>query len=268
MDRKKKYIPAIIILVLLILSILYFDVFRKLRGDAGRIEGSGTIEATEIDVGSKIAGRVVYLSKDEGENVEKGEIIAKLEYEEMDAQRLAVLASLNNARSNLRRIEKLYKAGSVSQKDYDQVITAFRVADANYSLISASIQNAIIPSPIEGIVLARNCEIGEMAFPGAPIITVADLTKVWIKIYVTETDLGHVRHGQKAEVFIDSFPDKAFTGKVVSISNRAEFTPKTIQTKDERTKLMFAVKITVANPDMILKPGMPADAYIITENKQ
>jgi len=268
MDRKKKYIPILVIVLAFVVSILYFEVFRHIRIDANRIEGSGTIEVTEIDVGSKIAGRVVFLSKEEGELIEKNEVIAKLEYDEMDAQRLSVIASLDNSKTNLQRIEKLYKAGSVSHKDYDQATTAYRVASANYNLVNASIKNAVITSPIKGIVLSRNCEIGEMAFPGAPIITIADLSKVWIKIYITEPDLGFVKHGQKAEVFIDSYPAKAFTGKVVSISNRAEFTPKTIQTKDERTKLMFAVKIVVINPDLILKPGMPADAYIYTEKSR
>ncbi|HPD78101.1 MAG TPA: efflux RND transporter periplasmic adaptor subunit, partial [Spirochaetota bacterium] len=85
----------------------------------------------------------------------------------------------------------------------------------------------------------------------------------WIYIYVNERELGRVKIGQKAKVTIDSYPNKFFDGTVVSISNKAEFTPKTIQTKDERVKLVFAVKVAVKNDEMILKPGMPADAEII-----
>jgi HlyD family secretion protein len=87
-------------------------------------------------------------------------------------------------------------------------------------------------------------------------------------IYINGVQLGKVKIGQKVNVTVDSFPGKIFSGKVVSISNRAEFTPKTIQTKDERVKLVFAVKVAVENPSMELKPGMPADAEIIVENNK
>ncbi len=265
---KKKFIPVTIVALALILSTLYFEVFRHLGGNGEVIEGSGTIEVTDIDIGSKIAGRVTYIPFNEGEKVGKGQIVAKLDYNELDAQRLSAAAYLGNARSNMDRIEKLYRGGSVSRKDYDQVLTAFRVASANYELVSAAIDNAVILSPIDGIILEKNLEIGEMAFPGTPIVTAADLSKVWIKIYVTQPNLGRIKLGQKASLFIDTFPGRPFNGKVVAISNRAEFTPKTIETRDERTKLMFAIKIAADNPDQILKPGMPADAFIYTEAKK
>ncbi|MBN1533057.1 MAG: efflux RND transporter periplasmic adaptor subunit [Spirochaetes bacterium] len=267
MDRKKM-IPLAIIVLALTLSILYFEVFRHLFIDDSRIEGSGTIEVTEIDIGSKIAGRVTFISKNEGERVARGETVARLDSDELDAQRLSVAAYLNNARSNMERVEKLFRAGSVSRKDYDQMVTAFRVAKANNELVNATIENAVIISPVNGIVMEKNLEVGEMAFPGTPVLTVADLTKAWIKIYVTQPNLGFIKLGQKASVFIDSYPQKAFPGRVVAVSNRAEFTPKTIETKDERTKLMFAIKIAVDNPDLILKPGMPADAIIMVEKKR
>jgi HlyD family secretion protein len=117
-------------------------------------------------------------------------------------------------------------------------------------------------------VLAKNLEKGEMAFPGSAIITLADLSKPWIKIYVDEKKLVLIKLGQKAYVKVDSFPDKKFPGVVVLISNKAEFTPRTIQTKDERVKLMYAIKISVENPEMELKPGMPADAAILLENNK
>jgi HlyD family secretion protein len=267
MDRKK-IIPLTIIVVALTISTLYFEVFRHILSDDSRIEGSGTIEVTEIDIGSKIAGRVTFIPKSEGETVVRGETVARLDSNELDAQRLSVAAYLINARSNMERVEKLYKAGSVSRKDYDQMVTAFKVAGANNRLVNATIENAVIVSPVDGIILEKNLEVGEMAFPGTPVLTVADLKKVWIKIYVTQPNLGFIMLGQKASVFIDSYPDRAFPGRVVAISNRAEFTPKTIETKDERTKLMFAVKIAVDNPDLILKPGMPADASIMVERKK
>src|SRR4030042_2229125 len=143
----------------------------------------------------------------------------------------------------------------------------YRVAKAGYEQINAAIDNAVIASPIYGIVLEKSLEVGEIAFPGTPVLTVADLKDTWIRIYISELKLKQVKLGQKAVITIDS-SDKKYIGTVVSISNKAEFTPKTIQTKDERVKLMFAVKISVPNPDMALKPGMPADAYIETGEKK
>ena len=95
------------------------------------------------------------------------------------------------------------------------------------------------------------------------LFQVADLSSVEIVIYIRETELGEVKLGQKAEISIDTYPDKVYSGKVIYISPEAEFTPKNIQTKEERTKLVFAIKIKIENPNFELKDGMPADAEII-----
>ncbi len=260
---KNKKIPLIIFGIILIVSTLYFEVFRKLNGDSDVISGSGTIEVTEIGISSKIAGRVAGLPKPEGSEVKPGDLLARLEYEELSAQRHSAKANFDNAEKNYSRLRDLYKSGSISRKDLDNAEAAFRMARAGYDQVSATIENAVIYSPIEGIVLDTSVEVGEMAFPGTPILTIADLSKTWMYIYVNEKRLGFVKIGQPIKVYIDSFPDKAFRGKIVSISNKAEFTPKTIQTKDERVKLVFAVKVMIENPDLILKPGMPADAEIL-----
>ncbi len=263
--NKKKLVPIIIVAIALAASILYFEVIRDLVVDDSRIEGSGTIEVTEVDIGSKLAGRILVLTRDEGDRVIHGEVLVKLAYDELDAQRLSVVAGLNNAERNMHRAKELYATGAISRRDYDNAMTAYRVAKAGYGQINAAIENAVIASPIDGVVLARNLEVGEVAFPGAAIMTVGDLEDAWIKIYVSEEKMGLVKPGQKATITVDSYPGKQFGGKVVTISNRAEFTPKTIQTKEERVKLMYAVKIKIPNQDLLLKPGMPADAVIIRE---
>jgi HlyD family secretion protein len=265
--NKKKIIPIAVVAAAVTLSVLYFEVFRYIGKDGNRIEGSGTIEVTEVDISSKLAGRIINIARDEGEQVRHGEVLVRIAYEELDAQRLSVIANLNNAKKNMERVRDLYKSGSISKKDFDNMETMYRVAKAGYDQINAVIENAVIASPIDGVVLEKNLEIGEIAFPGTPVLTVADIKDTWIKIYVNEKQLNRVKLGQKAFVTIDS-SEKKFSGKVVSISNKAEFTPKTIQTKDERVKLMFAVKIAIPNPDMELKPGMPADAYIETGEKK
>jgi HlyD family secretion protein len=265
--NKKRLIPVAVVVAVLVLSVLYFDVFRYWGENKSRIEGSGTIEVTEIDISSKLAGRITRIAKDEGQEVKRGEVLVRLAYEELSAQRLSMIASLTNARTNLERIRELYRTGSVSKKDYDNVVTAYRVALSAYDQINATIDNAVIESPINGVVLEKNLEIGEIAFHGTAILTIADVTDTWIKIYVNEVQMGRVKLGQKAFISVDSYPNKKFEGTVVTISDKAEFTPKTIQTKDERVKLMFAVKISLPNPRQELKPGMPADAYIVTGAK-
>jgi HlyD family secretion protein len=260
---KKKMIPLIIFGFILAASTFYFDFFRHLGGDSKVIEGSGTIEVTEVEISSKISGRVAEIPKPEGFDVKRGDLVSRLEYEELSAQRLSAKANFVNAEKNYNRVRDLYKTGSISRKDLDNAEAAFRMAKAGYDQVSATIENAVIYSPIDGTVLDTNIEVGEMAFPGTPILTIADITRPWMYIYVNEKKLGFVKIGQPVKVFIDSFPGKAFHGKVVSISNKAEFTPKTIQTKEERVKLVFAVKVMIENPEMVLKPGMPADAEII-----
>ena len=259
----KKIAPLIILGVVLAGSTLYFEILRHTDGDSNVISGSGTIEVTEVEISSKISGRVAQLPKPEGSDIKRGDLVSRLEYEELSAQRLSAKANFDNAEKNYNRIRDLYNSGSISRKDLDNAEAMFRIARAGYDQVSATIENAVIYSPIDGTVLDTNVEVGEMAFPGTPILTIADITKPWMYIYVNEQKLGLVKIGQPVKIFIDSYPGRAFPGKVVSISNKAEFTPKTIQTKDERIKLVFAVKVMIENPDMVLKPGMPADAEII-----
>ena len=262
--KRRTLVPLVIVAAALVASVLYFEVFRHITFDDSRIEGSGTIEVTEVEISTKIAGRVASLPFEEGSAVKRGDLVAKLEFEELSASHHSARANLVNAERNLMRIRDLHGSGSVSRRDLDNAETAYRVAKANVDYVNASILNAVIYAPIDGVVLERNLEAGEMAFPGSAIITLADLKRPWIKIYVPQPKLHRVKLNQKAEVTIDG-TKKRFSGKVVAISNKAEFTPKAIQTKDERVKLMFAVKIAVENPAGELKPGMPADAAIIIE---
>ena len=110
------------------------------------------------------------------------------------------------------------------------------------------------------MILVKAIEAGELAAVGTPIVTMADLRELNLRVYVEEKSVGKVQLGEEVAVTTDSFPNEKFKGSVTYISDKAEFTPKSIQTKDERVTLVFAVKIKIANPDLKLKPGMPADA--------
>jgi len=117
-------------------------------------------------------------------------------------------------------------------------------------------------APLSGLVLERSAHVGEVARPGTPLLTLADLEDLTLTVYVPEDQIGRVRIGQPVSVTVDAYPDRVFTGTVTFIAGEAEFTPKNIQTKEERVSMVFAVKVSLPNPDHALKPGMPADAVL------
>ena len=121
-----------------------------------------------------------------------------------------------------------------------------------------------LTSPAGGQVLETVGHVGELAVPGATVITLADLDQVVLTVYVPENRLGLVRLGQRVEVRVDSFPERVFWGEVTTIASKAEFTPRNVQTQEERENMVFAVTVVIPNPDHSLKPGIPADAVILT----
>lgn len=137
-----------------------------------------------------------------------------------------------------------------------------RQAEAALSLATERLKDATLYSPVSGITLRRNMEPGESAGVGAPVVTIGDLKNPWVRVYVKEDKLNTVKIGQKAFVSVDSYPGRVFEGTISHISSEAEFTPKNIQTKEERVKLVFAMKVAVKNDGLELKPGMPADVRL------
>jgi HlyD family secretion protein len=129
-------------------------------------------------------------------------------------------------------------------------------------LVDAQIAQLTLTAPMDGIVTSRSAQVGETATAGAPLLTIANLDEVTLVIYVPENRVGHVRLGQEVEVQVDSFPAQVFVGHVMNIAGEAEFTPRNVQTQEERVNLVFAVKVSIPNADQKLKPGMPADATI------
>ena len=144
----------------------------------------------------------------------------------------------------------------------DQARAKLEQARQSLALARTRLGYATIVSPLAGVVLSKNIEPGEFVSPGTPVVTVGDLVNVWVRAYINETDLGRVKVGQPATVTTDTYPGKAYQGKVSFIASQAEFTPKNVQTQKERVKLVYRVKIDITNPNMELKPGMPADAGI------
>jgi len=172
-----------------------------------------------------------------------------------EAQVRQAEAALRNARAG---------AALVAQRRADVAAAQAQVAqaEATVRLWRAQQENLTIVSPVTGVVLTRHASPGEIVGAGAPILTVAAMDRVWIRLFIPLPQLGRIVVGQTARVTTDALPGRVFTGTVTEISPQAEFTPKNIQTREERVKQVFAVKVTLANPDHLLKPGMPADAVI------
>ncbi len=140
-----------------------------------------------------------------------------------------------------------------------------RQAEAAVRLVDAQIAQLTLTAPMDGIVTTRSAQVGETATAGMPLLTIANLDEVTLVIYVPESRVGQVRLEQEVEVRVDSFPGRVFAGQVANIAGEAEFTPRNVQTQEERVNLVFAVKVRIPNADHALKPGMPADAVIATQ---
>jgi HlyD family secretion protein len=153
------------------------------------------------------------------------------------------------------------------QETIEQARARLQQAKEGLAVAETRLGYATLTSPLAGVVLSKNVEPGEFVAAGTPIVTVGDLENVWLRAYINETDLGRVKVGQQVRVTTDTYPDKRYEGRVSFIAAQAEFTPKSVQTEKERVKLVYRVKVDIRNPNMELKPGMPADAEILVEEK-
>jgi HlyD family secretion protein len=165
------------------------------------------------------------------------------------------VAVLSQARSNLKKIDATRKQVDGARAELDS-------AKASVELAEIQLRYSQLRAPYSGIITNRQVEPGEVVVPGREVLTLSDLTTVDLKIFVDETEIGKVKPGQQADIKVDTFPEKVYRGEVSYISPEAEFTPKFIQTHKERVKLVYLVKISIPNPDLELKSGMPADAWL------
>ncbi|HKZ53167.1 MAG TPA: HlyD family efflux transporter periplasmic adaptor subunit [Candidatus Acidoferrales bacterium] len=177
----------------------------------------------------------------------------------------------DQAETNLKRAKAIYER---AKQRYDEALEGTRkeqiaVARANVQqarerlrLARVNLDYSVLEAPKAGVVVVRQVELGEVVAPGTPVVTLADLDNVWLRGYISETDLGRVRWGQPATLRTDTYPGKTYPGRVSFIAAKAEFTPKSIQTQKERVTLVYRIKVDVDNPNHELKPGMPADAVI------
>jgi HlyD family secretion protein len=386
-----------IIILLLVLGVAGAAVY-AFRGMGSqpdnRIVVSGNIELTEVNIAFKTAGRLIERNVDEGDAVKKGQVIARIDRDQLVAQREREAAGLASAESQLSqartslewekqtlsadietrradlgaaearlaelkngsrpqekldakaavdsaaseverakkdwdRAQTLFKNDDISASQFDQYRNRFesgeaalkqvkereglvlagprveqiagqeamvarargalKTAEANQlemkrreqelttrraestrsraslSLIDSQLSDTVATSPVDGVVLVKAADVGEVLAPGTSVVTVGDIEHPWLRGYVNETDLGKVKLGAKVRVTTDSYKGKIYIGRVSFISSEAEFTPKQIQTQQERVKLVYRIKIELDNPQHELKSNMPADAEIVLD---
>lgn len=321
-------IPLVIAGLLIAAALIWLALFRTADDPAG-IAGSGTVEATESDLGFIGGGRIAQVMVEEGDRVAAGTVLARLDAEEVEARREQSEAQLEAARARLAELERgarpaeraqanageeaarerleeaarslertrvLHEGGALSREALDRAETAHRVAAAQHTQaleqlrlvlegataeqlatqravvrqaeaaleqIRVAVDRTRLVAPFPGIVTVRHRHSGETAFPGAPVVTLMDPDDRWVRIYVPGNVVGRVSLGQPARISSDSHPDSTFAGRVTHIASEAEFTPRNVQTSEERVKLVYAVRVAIdGDPGLALKPGMPADVRL------
>ncbi len=391
----KKIIP-VFILILVLLFFLKFSIYSE-NGSDSRIRFSGNVEIDEVNLSFRIPGVLSKRNFSEGDFINKGDLLAELDADEVKIQvdkamaqlsiERATLAELEagariedriqaaaevqrakiqlqqlengprhqevrSARENLagakarldsstaslqkalkdeKRYSNLFSAGAIGEREYINYLTIYKTAlenqksaqasynsaknqlnlmeegtrseeidkarqslkivEAKYEslkngsrkeqldrgkarvmLASASLDAAMLnesylslSSPMDGVVLSEGAEIGEYMIPGKTVLSVGNLDNVWMRGYVNETKIGHVKLGQKVAVFCDTFPGEKFEGQITFISSQSEFTPKSVQTSEERVKLVYRVKVNLNNAERKFKPGMPVDGELEIE---
>jgi len=195
------------------------------------------------------------------DNLFRTNSITKKQLDDANDKLSIASSQFNSANENLKKLKHLARPEEIKQAEGRLQQTL-----ASEELLKKSIRDCYIISPINGFITKMFVRKGETVSMMSSIAKVVDLRVVDLTIYVSESELGLVKLGQTAKIKNDTYPEKEYNGKIIYISPEAEFTPKNIQTKDERTKLVFAVKLRVDNPDFDLKVGMPADAKIIISN--
>jgi len=287
--NKKRVVPVVVV-GLAVVVVAYWAI-RKATAKPGPLTASGTLEAVEVDVAPVISGRIVSVNYDDGDAVAKGAVLATLDTGQLDAALAAADASaraardraasaraaLDAAEDNFRRIKAAYPGGGISAAEYERAASSRDRAQADYAnAVSSAAQTEAgreqtkvqrgetdLYAPIAGVVLSRNLEPGEVAGPSLPVVTMADLSVLELYVYIPEAEIGRVRLGDAVAIQVDSYRGENFAGRVKAVANRTAFTPRNVESKEDRVTLVFKVTVTVPNAGGRLKPGMPADVVFV-----
>jgi RND family efflux transporter MFP subunit len=241
--------------------------------DTSIIRVVGMVEAPEVNITSRIAGRITDLKLLEGDRVTRGQIICRIEdidirnqLRKAEADVLQAQATMMNAKRTIDRDERLYEQHVIPVKDrddarsaYDQAQAAVASNQANADFFKDQLHDTAIVSPVDGVVVNKALEVGEWVTPGTPIITVDDLTTIWARVDVQETDLGSIYVGKAAQVLLPTNPPVTFSGRVMAIGQEGNFATERDVRRGRQDIRTFYVKVQVLQASGELKPGMTAE---------
>jgi HlyD family secretion protein len=241
--------------------------------EAGVIDTTGIIEAQEVNITSRIGGRIAVLALNEGEVVETGQTVCQIEdidiknqVAKAEAELANTLAELNNAEQTRRRDQGLFAATIISAQAYDDAVArvekdraAVKSAEATLQYYKDQLGDTRVRSPISGMVVSKNFKIGEWVNPGTPILTVDDLSTIWARADLEETQLGFIQVGSPAQVTLPTQPATIVQGQVMAIGQEGEFATETDVRRGRQDIRTFYVKVRLLQVRGIAKPGMTAE---------
>lgn len=271
--KKKAVISILLILTVCTgLGFLYFKNQKK----TNELTLYGNIEIRQVDLSFQVAGKIEKLLKEEGDTVKAGELLAVMDdkdyrsnLEKAEADVAKTLAIKSDAESKFERQSPLVEDNTISKQDYDTLLNTKNKSKADYdgavaqkNFAKNQLDYTKLYAPEEGIIMIRVQEPGANVSKGQPVYTMAKTKPVWVRAYVNETDLGNIKYGQEVNVFTDTLDPKTgknreYRGQIGYISPVAEFTPKTVQSTDIRTNLVYRIRVYIYDIDEYLRQGMP-----------
>ncbi len=271
---KKNILILIIILALISIIVILIDRAYWERKDKHHITLYGNVDVRQVDIGFRVSGQVNQLIFEEGDKVSEGTLMCSIDDTPYDSQLKEALAMADSIKANLdnaeillnRRLE-LIDIGAVSQEDLDnaqakrdQLAADLVAAEANIAVAQDNISYTQAYAPTDGIILTRIREPGTVVNPADPVYTLSVSSPVWIRAFVNEPELGKIHYGMAAEIYTDT--GRCYPGTIGFISPVAEFTPKTVETTQLRTDLVYRIRVYADNPDNQLVQGMPVTVKV------
>ena len=313
----KKWVSLLVILMIVSIgAILIWDRYQSPGLPAAFASGNGRIEAREYDIATRRSGRVLEVLAEEGDMVEAGQVLARMDTRDLEAELREANARLRESREGknyadaivaqreseliyakveLKRSLELVKQGHVSREKVDQDITAGQTAEAalraarvlviqseaaieaaiaKTERLKADIEDSVLRTPVRGRVLYQLAEPREILAAGGKVLTVLELTDVYMTIYLPTSQAGKVIVGSDARIQLDAFSEFIIPAKVSFVAPEAQFTPRMVETRSEREKLMFRIKVKIDSELLKkyierVKTGLPGVAYVrIDENSE
>ena len=271
---KKKIIALVLIILIAGLCIFFYKANKK--DTSNELTLFGNIEIRQVDLSFQVSGLVSKLLKEEGDTVKKGELIAVIDesdynanFKRAEAEVDRTLATQKDATDKYNRYAPLGVDDTVSKQEIESLYNAQNKADADYKAavankdyLSNQLKYTKLYAPEDGTIMVRVVEPGSNVQKGQPVYTMAKTNPVWVRAYVNETDLGNIKYGQEVNVYTDTTnpntgKKREYKGQIGYISPIAEFTPKTVQSTDTRTDLVYRIRVYIYDTDEYLRQGMP-----------